>query len=236
MGKNLARRSRERERGGKERNSLTEGKDDFLAPALPVLVKSTCTSSIKWSRVIDSSLADFSSPPGSFEQCLDVKSISSTDELPFQGQYCLLDMRAAFEKNIPLNSNPPPGILESDLVWDRSLQMFWSSNHLLSFRYGACIPSSCSSTDFDQLINYCEYIFSLKFTKCHRQCCPPCYWYNVTPCLHMLTQSLVVFTVTCGHAHKRTQTKLTKCSMVDMNTSKKGKTKPSSSSSSILFY
>ena len=65
-------------------------------------------------------------------------------------------MRAAFDKNIPLNSNPPPGILESDLVWDRSLQMFWSSNHLLSFRYGACIPSSCSRDDFEQLINYRE--------------------------------------------------------------------------------
>lgn len=63
-------------------------------------------------------------------------------------------MRPAFDKNIPLNSNPPPGILESDLVWDRSLQMFWSSNHLLSFRYGACIPSSCSRDDFEQLINY----------------------------------------------------------------------------------
>lgn len=97
---------------------------------------------------------------GSFDQCLDVKSISPTNESTFQGQYCLLDMRADFENNIPLDSNPPPGILESDLVWDRSLQMFWSSNHLLSFRYGACIPSSCSRSDFDQLVNYRKYFSS----------------------------------------------------------------------------
>jgi len=103
------------------------------------------------SGILDGTLTDL----GSFDECLDVRSdVEATSR--FVGQYCILDMRPAFEQNIPLGSKPPPGITPNDLVWDHTLQRFWSNNDLLSFRYGACIPSSCTRDDFDQLVNYCE--------------------------------------------------------------------------------
>lgn len=97
------------------------------------------------SGILDGTLTDL----GSFEECLEVKSVGNISA--FTGRYCLLDMRAAFDQNIPLGIAPPPGIKTTDLVWHPALQIFWSRNHLLSFRYGACIPSTCSKEDFQEL-------------------------------------------------------------------------------------
>lgn len=108
------------------------------------------------SGILEGTLTDL----GAFDQCLAVKS-DREGSGHFVGQYCLLDMRPAFEQNIPLGSQPPPGITANDLVWDGTLQRFWSNNDLLSFRYGACIPSSCTRDDFDQLVNYCKLNCSL---------------------------------------------------------------------------
>lgn len=100
------------------------------------------------SGILDGTLTDL----GSFEECLEVKSVGNISE--FTGRYCLLDVRAAFDQNIPLGIAPPPGIKTTDLVWHPALQIFWSRNHLLSFRYGACIPSTCSREDFQELAGF----------------------------------------------------------------------------------
>ena len=106
------------------------------------------------SGILEGTLTDL----GAFDECLAVKSEAVEGTKGFVGQYCILDMRPAFERNIPLGSDPPPGITANDLVWDQILQRFWSNNDLLSFRYGACIPSTCSREDFDQLANYCKFL------------------------------------------------------------------------------
>lgn len=103
------------------------------------------------SGVLEGTLADL----GSFDQCLELnQDAANTNGISFTGQYCLLDTRPAFDQNIPFGTGPPPGIKSSDLIWDDSLRLFWATNHLLAFRYGACIPSTCSRSDFEQLVNF----------------------------------------------------------------------------------
>ena len=94
------------------------------------------------SGVLEGTLADL----GSFDECLEADG-----ERPFPSRYCLLDARPAFSRNIPLDSQPPPGIRPSDLVWHESLRLFWASNDLLAFRYGACAPAACAREDLQQL-------------------------------------------------------------------------------------
>lgn len=103
------------------------------------------------SGVLEGTLADL----GSFDQCLELdQKAAQAHEITFTGQYCMLDTRPAFDQNIPFGSPPPPGIKSTDLIWDMSLRLFWATNHLLAFRYGACIPSTCSRDDFEQLANF----------------------------------------------------------------------------------
>ena len=104
------------------------------------------------SGILEGTLTDF----GSYEECLTVDSRESGGS--WTGQYCLLDLSADFDNDPPLGlKQPPPGISPQDIVWDPALQIFWSMNRLLSFRYGACIPSTCTRYDLDTLANYCKW-------------------------------------------------------------------------------
>ncbi|KAI1303723.1 Nose resistant to fluoxetine protein 6 [Halotydeus destructor] len=102
------------------------------------------------SGILEGTLTDL----GAFEQCLSVVSDTPGPD-QFAGRYCLLDLSANFDHDPPLGmASPPPGIKPDDIVWDGSLQIFWSMNRLLSFRYGACIPSTCTGDDLSQMANY----------------------------------------------------------------------------------
>jgi len=108
------------------------------------------------SSILTGTLTDF----GGFEECLainvrpqDVGS-HSLKESEFRGRYCIMDIRAAFKSNIKRGAPPPPGVNPEGIIWDPSLQDFWVRNNLLSFRYGLCIPSTCSNYDMEQFGNY----------------------------------------------------------------------------------
>lgn len=75
----------------------------------------------------------------------------------FTGKYCILDVKPAFDSNIPAGSKPPSGINNDSVIWHPALQLFWSRNSLLSFRYGLCAPSVCSDQDLQVLAEYCKY-------------------------------------------------------------------------------
>ncbi|XP_074593824.1 nose resistant to fluoxetine protein 6-like isoform X2 [Brevipalpus obovatus] len=104
------------------------------------------------SGILEGTLTDF----GSFEQCLGVKigaSSSNTAIKKFEGKYCIMDIKAALEKNIDL-SKRPKNIPEDSVVWNDVLREFWSKNNLLSFRYGLCIPSACNRDEISEIANY----------------------------------------------------------------------------------
>ncbi|RWS27315.1 nose resistant to fluoxetine protein 6-like protein [Leptotrombidium deliense] len=104
------------------------------------------------SGILQGTLTDL----GSFDECLELTSDIENHEDAFRGQYCLMDLRANFKTQIKLNSTPPPTIKADGIIWDPSLRLFWSRNDLLSFRYGLCVPSTCSQQDLMDVANYCE--------------------------------------------------------------------------------
>lgn len=78
------------------------------------------------SGILSGTLTDF----GAFEECLDVSvtpadsgSLSDRKE-DFRGQYCLMDIRAAFEKNIPLDTAPPKGVSIDGILWHPVSSLF----------------------------------------------------------------------------------------------------------------
>lgn len=72
------------------------------------------------------------------------------------GKYCILDVKPEFDADLPMNSQAPLGIKNDSVLWHPSLQIFWSRNSLLSFRYGLCAPSACSNADLQALAEYCK--------------------------------------------------------------------------------
>ena len=91
----------------------------------------------------------------SLDQCLpDFFPIHRESET---GKYCIMDIKPAFEINIPPGSNPPGNVRNDSVIWHPALQLFWSRNNLLSFRYGMCIPSLCSQQDMKELTAYCKF-------------------------------------------------------------------------------
>lgn len=110
-----------------------------------------------FSGILDGTLTDF----GAFEECLSVDTrLEQPDEINhFTGKYCILDIKPAFDADIPFGSQPPTGIKNDSVIWHQALQLFWSRNSLLSFRYGLCAPSLCSDQDLQVLAQYCMYAF-----------------------------------------------------------------------------
>jgi len=164
-------------------SSLQKGTERILQEALPFVIRTgtetnisiECANSVlslvralqgtkQWafrmldasgkppSGILEGTLFDF----GSFDQCLniDVPMGDNSGTKDFVGKYCLMDIRAAFKMNIPLGSPPPPGVKPDGVIWDPSLQIFWTRNSKLSFRYGLCIPSKCTSHDIEEVANF----------------------------------------------------------------------------------
>lgn len=78
------------------------------------------------SGILEGTLTDF----GSFELCLSVDTRQEEpDEVnPFTGKYCILDIKPAFDADIPFGSQPPKGIRNDSVIWHPALQLFWSRN------------------------------------------------------------------------------------------------------------
>lgn len=68
------------------------------------------------SGILEGTLTDF----GSFEECLGVKIDRNNSEgqlAALEGRYCVMDIKAALEKNIDVN-RPPDNIPEDSVVWN----------------------------------------------------------------------------------------------------------------------
>lgn len=69
------------------------------------------------SGILEGTLTDF----GSFEECLGVRIVrnnseGSVDSL-LEGRYCVMDIKAALERNIDVNKRPD-NIPEDSVVWN----------------------------------------------------------------------------------------------------------------------
>ncbi|RWS07993.1 nose resistant to fluoxetine protein 6-like isoform X1, partial [Dinothrombium tinctorium] len=102
------------------------------------------------SGILQGTLTDF----GSFDECLQLNTESLAFSERFETQYCLMDINANFNGTIPTDATPPPNIETDGIIWDPILRLFWSRNNLLSFRYGLCVPSTCTQQELMELGNF----------------------------------------------------------------------------------
>lgn len=71
------------------------------------------------SGILDATLTDF----GSFDECINLNvnlektGINVEGEKYLIGRYCIMDVKAAFQKNLIYFDDPPPKITNDSVLW-----------------------------------------------------------------------------------------------------------------------
>lgn len=72
------------------------------------------------SGILEATLSDL----GSFDECINLKAIVESNDMTkgkyksLKGQYCLLDLKAAFEQNLVVSNGPPANIGNDSILWN----------------------------------------------------------------------------------------------------------------------
>ena len=111
-------------------------------------------------------LSDF----GEYDECLSVVSPETTDKQPpIKGRYCLMklilpypqkeDMESDESLNEEIKLDPKYRAEEIDLQ-KLTLKTIVETLNIVSgtiYRMGVCMPSTCTPTEFEDIINKCEF-------------------------------------------------------------------------------
>lgn len=105
---------------------------------------------------------------GEYNQCLSIKSPTNDRLEIVKGKYCLLKPVVPVPPNYSYKTNEPivpMGILNHIHFQGKPIQQSQSINNFIEFvnyfngkiiNIGICFPSTCSSVDIEQLVNYCK--------------------------------------------------------------------------------